>query len=382
MGLVLTGCGTPGAPLAPSLKLPDPVTNLAATRTGDQVSLTWTMPKKTTDKLLVKGAVPARVCRKEGSGACEPVAGELNFAASAKGSLAETLPAALASGPPRVLTYFVELKNSKGRSAGLSNGAVVLAGAAPASLTGLSAEVRKSGVVLKWAPESAPAQSASIMEVVRLRRKLLTPGSGAKSAGKASAGPGLLAPPTEPVEQSLIVEPTTIGGAVSDVSAPSETLNTGLDTGLDTSIQFGNAYEYRAQRVARVAVGSQTLELAGPLSEPVRVEARDVFPPDIPSGLAAVATAADANTNPPTAPSIDLSWQPVTDSDVAGYVVYRREGAGNWERISPVEPVVGPGFHDVQVKAGHTYQYTVAAVDRGGRESARSPQAEETVPNP
>jgi len=49
----VTGCGTPGAPLPPSLKLPDPVTNLAAVRTGNQVLLTWTMPKKNTDKMLI-----------------------------------------------------------------------------------------------------------------------------------------------------------------------------------------------------------------------------------------------------------------------------------------------------------------------------------------
>jgi hypothetical protein len=57
-GLAITGCGTPGAPLPPSLKLPDQVTDLSATRTGNQISLTWTMPKKNTEKLLLKGNVP------------------------------------------------------------------------------------------------------------------------------------------------------------------------------------------------------------------------------------------------------------------------------------------------------------------------------------
>ena len=67
----LTGCGTEAAPQPPSLNLPDRVTNLAATRTGNQVSLTWTMPKKNTDKLLLKGDVNVRVCRKEDAGPCE-----------------------------------------------------------------------------------------------------------------------------------------------------------------------------------------------------------------------------------------------------------------------------------------------------------------------
>jgi hypothetical protein len=62
------GCGTPGAPLPPSLNLPLKVTDLSAIRAGDQVSLNWTMPKKTTDKLVIKGFVTVRVCRREAAG--------------------------------------------------------------------------------------------------------------------------------------------------------------------------------------------------------------------------------------------------------------------------------------------------------------------------
>ena len=49
--------------------------------------------------------------------------------------------------------------------------------------------------------------------------------------------------------------------------------------------------------------------LAGPLSAPVKVEAIDTFPPVVPAGLAAVATAPDSSSpGSPTGPSIDLSW--------------------------------------------------------------------------
>ena len=50
--LLLGGCGTPGAPQPPSLKLPERVTDLAASRFGNRVELHWTTPKKTTDHLL------------------------------------------------------------------------------------------------------------------------------------------------------------------------------------------------------------------------------------------------------------------------------------------------------------------------------------------
>ena len=73
---------------------------------------------------------------------------------------------------------------------------------------------------------------------------------------------------------------------------------------------------------------------------------------------------------------------PGTDEDLAGYLVYRREDADVWQRISPAQTLVGPAFHDTNVQPGHTYRYAVSAIDQGGHESARSVEAEETVPNP
>jgi hypothetical protein len=352
-----TGCGTPGAPLPPSLKLPDPLNNLSAVRTGDQVALAWTMPRKNTDKLLIKGNIPVRVCRKQASGTCQPVVASLSFAPNAKATFTETLPVELASGAPRPLTYFVELLSPHSRSAGLSNGAAVLAGEAPGLVTGLSATLRKDGAVLHWNPQSASSPTA----VIRLHRKLLTPQPRAESAGKPASQQGLLAPPKEPVEQSLLVD------------SPGQPDHT-----IDRTIRFGETYEYRAQRVARITVDGQTVELAGPLSDPIRVEAIDTFPPAVPTGLAAVATAADSAAGL----SIDLSWLPIAEADLAGYAVYRREGDGAWSRISPQQPVVGPGFHDPHVQPGHTYRYAVTAIDQLGHESARSEEAKETVPSP
>jgi hypothetical protein len=357
--LLVTGCGTPGAPLPPSLNLPNPVADLAAVRTGNQVALTWTMPKKSTDKLLLKGSISVSICRKDETDLCAAVPGDLLLAPATQGSFTETLPSALARGEPRVLTYFVELNNRNGRSAGLSNEATVLAGEAPAPIAGLTATVRKEGVVLRWTPDAVTQHLAS--SVIRLHRKLLTPQPATKQKQQA----GLLAPQPESAEQSLLVDSTS-----------------NSDHALDSSIRFGETYEYRAQRVARVTVGDETLELAGPLSEPLRVQALDIFPPAVPTGLAAVANAADPAANPPTAPSIDLSWQPVTDSDLAGYAVYRREAATEWRRISPAIAVVGPAFHDLQVESGHTYAYVVTAIDQSGHESAHSAETEETVPIP
>lgn len=339
----LAGCGTPGAPLPPSLNLPQRVTDLDAVRAGNQVTLTWTMPMRTTDKLLLKGPVTARVCWTETTAPCAP-AGEKPFAPESAASFTAALPAALTSGTPRPVRFFVELMNRNQRSAGMSNPAVILAGEAPAAVTGLAAEVHNRGVVLRWT-------AGDPHDAIHLLRTLLNP------PAKKNEGP--LSAPPEPLNEDLLVD---------------------RDSGMaiDKDIRFGHAYAYRAQRVARVEVDSQTHELAGPTSAPVQVNAQDVFPPAVPTGLAAVATAA-ADGVPA---SIDLSWQPDAEPDVAGYRVYRREAQGGWERISGGQLVVGPAFHDANVQAGQTYAYGVTAVDTRGNESARSAEASDTVPQP
>ncbi|MGC9157574.1 MAG: hypothetical protein ACP5FH_01195, partial [Terracidiphilus sp.] len=159
-GLAVTGCGTPAAPQPPSLDLPQPVSDLTAHRDGNQVSLAWTMPRKNTDKLYLKRRLTVLVWRQvQGSAHRQPAGAAFALAPGAAGSYTDMLPAALASGPPRPLRYFVEIENRRGRSAGLSNAALVLAGQAPAPVTGFSAAVRKQGVVLRWAPMTARQSS-------------------------------------------------------------------------------------------------------------------------------------------------------------------------------------------------------------------------------
>jgi hypothetical protein len=364
VALLSTGCGTPGAPQAPSLKLPEPVTDLTAVRAGDIVTLHWTMPKKTTDHLLIAkqihGPVRVRVCRKVGASNDCQTAGETSFAAEAIGDFHDPLPAALISGAPRQLSYFVELKNKPGpagRSAGLSNAAIVLAGAAPPAITGLAAEVRADGVALHWNPAATSASTA-----VRLHRTLLNP----KPAGKSKES-GPLKPEAESLQRDLLVEAPAGQGAPENAA-------------LDATAKFGETYQYIAQRVDRVSLDGKDLELAGENSAPIRVDVVDTFPPAVPRRLAAVYV--------PDEKTIDLSWEPDTEPDLAGYIVYRIQTgsatspATEWKRVSGEQPLTGPAFRDSTVEAGHSYRYAVTAIDQTGHESKRSAEAEETVSNP
>lgn len=364
-GVIVNGCGMPGAPQPPSLDLPERVSDLSAVRAGDKVALTWTMPRRDTDRVPLKGNVNVRICRSEGThvaGSGCSSASTVELLPGADGGFTDTLPSALTEGSPRPLTYFVELDNRKGRSAGLSNGAEVLAGEAPAAVDGLTAEMRRGGVLLRW----APALPGAAPVAVRLIRHLASPP--ANQCESSKPGKAAIAPHSESTDQTLLVQAGPHG-------------NTDPGRALDSSIDFGATYDYRAQRVARVSLDGKTLELAGPISAPVRIVAVNVFPPAVPKGLAAVASEGEAGAGP----SIDLNWQPNAEADLAGYFVYRREkdsNEGSWLRISPAQPVAAPGYSDTTVQPGHTYLYAVTAVDQQGHESARSAVAEETVSSP
>ncbi len=348
----LAGCGLAANPQPPTLWLPAPVKDLAATRAGDQVHLHWTMPKNTTDKVALKGDQRAHVCWVYASDnvaerlakACTG-AGDGLFAPDKPADFAAKMPAELVAGAPRAVSFYVELENHAGKTAGPSNAAWVAAGASPPSVTGLRLETRAEGVVLHWDPAS-PEKGM----VLRIRRTLTNKAGAPKQNQANGAAP--------PEEQVLEVDLDKADPGVA----------------LDRDAALDHEWKYAAERVVHVDLDRHALEIAGTPSEAVTIDAKDVFPPGVPSGLAALADA--------QAKAIDLSWAPDTDADLAGYVVYRRDqtAGGAMERISGKGLVVGPSFSDATVVSGHQYAYSVSAVDANGNESQRSGEVEEELP--
>jgi hypothetical protein len=347
--LSTTGCGSPGAPIAPSLKLPTPVEDLSAARTGNSVELTWTMPTRTTDRVLLKHAVPAEICRAVASGPCSAIY-KITVDAGKPASYTDKLPADLTQGSPRLLTYRIDLRNHAQKSAGPSNAAYSAAGAPPATLTGLTVQSRRDGVLLSWHSATEP----ELQIVFRIERTLES------QATPAPATKSPLAPAPSPAKQLLAVEE-----------------HGGTDPGyaLDTDAQLQQQYRYRVERVAALTLSGHAVEIQGESSEPVEISTADVFPPAVPQGLVGVADE-DAG-------AVDLSWSPQADRDLAGYYLYRRDLGESFpaKRISAAA-ITSPAFHDTGVVRGHAYAYSISAIDESGNESARTPEVVERLPNP
>ena len=88
-----------------------------------------------------------------------------------------------------------------------------------------------------------------------------------------------------------------------------------------------------------------------------------------------------------TGTAIDLSWEPGTETDLAGYHVYRQELTASNQPLGTSQcptqtPVTGPAFHDATTIAGHHYAYRVTAIDATGNESPPSAPVLETATEP
>ena len=127
---------------------------------------------------------------------------------------------------------------------------------------------------------------------------------------------------------------------------------------------------------ARVCFALRAVRTAGPVqfesapSAPWCGTPADTFPPPAPTGLVAFASEG----------SIDLTWEPVTAADLAGYLVLRSDGTSDTLRPLMTTPVTTPSFKDSSAKSGVRYIYAVVAVDNAApaNRSKESNRVEET----
>lgn len=356
---LLTSCASPGPPRPPSLHLPAVVADLTAQRVGNRVILRWTTPARTTDNLKVPEPLTAQICRDPGLASAlpsgDPPCTVVLHAAVKPGpsEAADPLPATLTADPVAALAYRVRILNPEGRFADASKPAIAPAGAAPPPMAAFHATGTRDGALLQWTALASPS-------VVELQRTLIVTATPQPRPKKSS----LQLAPEEPA--NVLLRSADVNGIVVD---PGGTL--------DRSAKRGGRYTYSAQRVRAVTVAGKTLELRGEPSQPVELDFADTFAPATPTGLASVPSGSNGKA------AIDLSWQPVTESGLAGYNVYRRTASGGFERLNTA-PVLGPAFSDSAVTPGTGYTYRVTAVTTAGNEGAPSTEVTETAqaPNP
>ena len=358
----LAGCASPGIPRPPSLHLPATVTDFTASRIGNRVELRWTAPNRTTDGLDLVDPRPVptvvEICRDlpaprpAQAPPCTPV---LHFAGHPGPSTAvDTLPPTLTAPAARGLAvaYRLRVLNSSGRSAAPSARALIPAGPAVEDVTGFRATQTREGVVLEWNP--APG---GLVEVLR------TPVS---------------PPPKAPPHATS--RPSRADAPVSLRADPAAASLSGM---IDPGAPSGATFVYRAQRVQPVSFEGATAIARSEPTAPITVALRDTFPPRPPSGLAAIPGTAHAPGGGPPTPTIDLSWQPNLEPDLAGYFVYRTDLDAQPvpRRLNPA-PLPGPAFRDPDVLPGRRYGYRVTAIDLRGNESPPGPAVTETAVKP
>ena len=366
----LTGCAQLGPPMPPSLEVPKSPSDLRAARKGDNVTLTWTIPARTTDRQRVRYLGKTRVCRsveptkidpaklnpalKQCNAPVAEVAPPLDFAVTNKSSSAkkltasfiDTLPSAVEqANPAGFAIYAVEALNAAGRGAGVSNLARVPLVPVLPPFSDFAAQPTGQGVLISWECPPASSRRAGVKYLFRIYRHTESSTSATRIAEidvtECAAGPGATKNP---------------------------------NSFLDQTFEWEKTYFYRGTGVSVIeAAGKPPVQVEGDDTPEVKVWAHDVFPPAVPAGLQAV------YSGPGQQAFIDLIWAPVTDADLDGYNVFRHEEGSAAVKVN-AEPVKIPAFRDSQVVSGKTYFYSVSAVDLHGNESARSEEASESVP--
>lgn len=315
--LALSACGYVGEPLPPLLNMPQPVADLAALQRGSKIVASFTLPKLTTEGRVIRPPLH-----------WELLAGEQG------------------SGDFRIEDWAARAK-SMGEAPAIEGRVEYTFPAAP--WTGkdivLAARVRgPSGHFSGWSkpvaltviqPPAVPTnvQAQNVAEGVRLAWQ--------------GAGPAYRILRQAEGEKDFI----PVG-------------NTETQEFVDKNTDYGKTYRYTVQAVAKTG----TAEVESESTPQITFTPKDEFPPAPPAGLLQV----------PTPGSIELTWDRNTESDLAGYRIYRAEPGAPFAKIG--ETAESPTYSDRKIESGKHYRYAITAFDRSGNESKQSPEIEVTAP--
>jgi hypothetical protein len=361
------GCGAPAAPTPPRHPIPEPVADLKAQQLGDGVLLTFTLPTKAVDGIKLDGPPAIEIYRaaaappppknvKPPKNAPQlvftiPSAMVQNYLTDNRVEFRDPLPQTILSNPTgEPLVYTVRTRASRNRASADSNAAAVRVFAALEPPTLLRVDVAETAMILTWVAPSGEIPPGAQPAGFHVYRVEIAP---------ADVGPVRPHP-----DQFRLPKPLQQIGSSQDPQFR------------DTQFEFGHAYFYTVRAVARYAA----VEVESADSRPVAIQPADIFPPAPPKNIFAIAVPATADSPA----RIELSWSIGSETDLAGYNVYRVEGndaAARGERLNK-DLLLAPAFRDLTAVPGRRYTYRITSVDRTGNESAPGDAVTVELPPP
>ena len=257
--------------------------------------------------------------------------------------------------PPRLQrTYVAVAFSARGRSGPPSPAAVVSLDTLPEPPLAVTTSFAADAVTVSWEPSGG---LISFLLDKQLPIEALPVDDEAVARRASAAAPAVvpLGPTRYNVYQSLSADPLLLPVAPEErprwQRVPQQPVNPQpLDAQMLTDmLQFERERCY----MVRAVRGTGTDLVEGPPSPTACVKPVDVFPPEPPMGLSAVAGEG----------AISLIWEASTSDDVTGYLVLRGEGADATLLTVTPSPLVETRFVDRAVVAGTRYVYAVVAVD-------------------
>ena len=312
------GCAYVGAPLPPTLKIPERVSVVNARQHADRIVIGFIVSGKSTDDLVLKHLREIEL--RYGP----PAATMDRWAAESKRIPVEPpaakgweLKAPIAGFEDKDIVVAVRVVGPSGRVGAWSEPLTLHVVPAPATPV-LQAAAGPAGITLRWPAAGAPPGTAW-----RVFRQ--TKGD------------------EKPLQVAMATAPEWL-----DANATTE----------------DQQYSYQIQALAPAGKGAAESDMSNTAS----LTYKDVFPPEPPTGLTAI-----AGVN-----SIELAWEPCREPDLKAYQIWRAEESGPLVKLAEVAGDVT--YTDKQVVSGRRYRYAVSGSDTKGNTSKPGAAVELVAP--
>ena len=323
MTLLLGGCGRKGMPVPPGTIRPTAIKDLSYRITPNGVELSWTVPIRNRDGSPIEGIkgfdlLKAKAPVNETCEGCPPEFGhpiEVPFEAKPEKARKMYYEDRTLSPGTR---YIYEVRTVKGwlNISDPSNRISFAWHVPPTAPTRLMAQPTQDGIYISWLPPATWSNET-------------------------------------PVDRPLSYRIYRTKADKDNWKPIHELVN--ANGFFDLSVKRGEKYSYK---VSAVLIYHGT-EIEGPQSQEATAQPRPIKPPRAPEGLVAVYH----NMAPNGGYGVELLWQENSESDLAGYFVYRRDKDGLIDKLNHT-PVAISRFIDRTILPQGTYEYWVTAVDQ------------------